>query len=334
MTVQIICGDCLEVMRGMEANSVNCCVTSPPYWGLRDYEVEGQIGQEESLQTYVARLVGVFEEVLRVLRDDGTLWLNLGDSYVSTPPGNARPDHTGPTLTGTRGAQGWTAESQAQAKSRNFGGLKNKNLIGMPWRVAFALQEAGWYLRSEIVWHKPNPLPESVRDRPARCHEQIFLLSKSAHYWYDADAVRQPVTGNAHPRGDGVNPKSRMNAKYCRQNGSFSAAVSGLTSSRNLRDVWTIPTRGYKGAHFATFPPDLIRPCILAGCPAGGTVLDPFTGAGTTGMVALEEGRQFVGIELNPEYVQLTKDRLEPLLSRTTLSPYLEDLSVSAEVRS
>jgi DNA modification methylase len=207
--------------------------------------------------------------------------------------------------------------------------LKNKNLIGMPWRVAFALQDAGWYLRSEIIWHKPNPLPESVRDRPAKSHEQIFLLSKSAHYWYDADAVRQPVTGNAHPRGNGVNPKSRMNATYCRQNGSFSAAVSGLVPSRNLRDVWTVPTRGYVGAHFATFPPDLIRPCILAGCPVGGAVLDPFAGAGTTGLVALEEGRQFVGIELNPDYVQLARDRLEPLVSKvskTTLSPYLEDL--------
>jgi len=328
MAARIICGDCIEMMREIEAGSVNCCVTSPPYWGLRDYEVGGQIGLEQTLKEYTEKMVDVFQEVWRVLRDDGTVWLNLGDRYVSAPSGNLRPDHSGSGYTGTRGLQSWTAGAKTSETALDFGGLKPKNMIGIPWRVAFALQEAGWILRSEIIWHKKNPVPESVRDRPTKSHEQIFLLSKSARYWYDADAVRQPVSGTAHSRGNGVNPKSRMNAKGSRQNESFSAAVSGLVTSRNLRDVWAVPTNSYKGSHFATFPPDLIRPCIRAGCPQNGVVLDPFAGAGTTGLVALEEGREFIGIELNPAYVQLIKDRLEPLTTRRTLSLYLSEVEV------
>jgi len=256
-------GDCLEVLRGMDSASVQTCVTSPPYWGLRDYGVEGQLGLEKTPDEYVAKMVDVFREVRRVLRDDGTLWLNLGDSYSA------------------RSGTGYTQMATTAP------GLKTKDLIGIPWRVAFALQADGWYLRQDIIWHKPNPMPESVRDRCTKAHEYIFLLSKSRRYYFDSEAMKEPTVQSESGFGN---------------------------ETRNRRSVWSVNLRPYKGAHFATFPPDLIRPCVRAGCPIGGVVLDPFAGSGTTAQVAFEEGRLSVLCELNPSYVKLIEERLAPLL--------------------
>lgn len=272
----ILTGDALEWLRQLPDNSVNTCVTSPPYWGLRDYGIDGQIGLEETPEAYVERMIAVFREVRRVLRDDGTLWLNLGDSYAGSGKGAWKvkdrqkevyiPDPDSPQC----------------RLPKVPSGLKPKNLIGIPWRVAFALQADGWYLRSDIIWYKPNAMPESVRDRPTKAHEYIFLLTKSERYYYDADAIKEDaVSGNPN------RPK------------------------RNKRTVWTVSTKPFKGAHFATFPPDLIEPCILAGCPEGGIVLDPFFGAGTTGLVARRHNRNFIGIELNPQYVEIAKNRIK-----------------------
>jgi site-specific DNA-methyltransferase (adenine-specific) len=406
---------------------VQTCVTSPPYWGLRDYGVAGQLGLEATPEEYVGRMVEVFREVRRVLRADGTLWLNLGDCYCSAPPGNERPDHTGNRLLPTRGrqkeARSRGARTRALRDGRHSGkhtamtaggamvqpnrralpGLKPKDLVGIPWRVAFALQADGWWLRQEIIWAKPNPMPEAVLDRPTRAHEQVFLLTKSASYFYDRHAIMEPVTGGAHPRGDGLNPKAVSvgeDRSRSKQNASFSAAISGsLIAQRNRRSVWTITTKPFPGAHFATFPPDLVEPCVLAGsseagccsscgaplervlgervkglecapsgnaarrhrvdrggvsedlqrghqgfafpyspsadptvgwrsscgCGGGGqsvpcSVLDPFAGAGTTGMVARRLGRAFVGIELNPAFVDMARSRIvgdAPLLNST-----------------
>ena len=261
MEYRILQGDCIEQLRTMEANSVHTCVTSPPYYGLRDYGHNGQIGLEETPEAYVAKLVKVFREVRRVLRDDGTLWLNLGDSY------------------------------------------KEKQLLGIPWRVAFALQADGWYLRQDIIWHKPNPMPESVTDRCTKAHEYIFLLSKSERYYYDIDAMKEKAVKGDSGAGarnyTGINGRERLTQ-------SESSRIEG----RNRRSVWTIATQPYPGAHFAAFPPDLIRPCIQAGCPPGGLVLDPFGGSGTTAQVAIQEGRNAIIIELNPKYVELAQKRI------------------------
>lgn len=323
-TATILQGDALEILRTLPAQSVHTCVTSPPYWALRDYGVAGQIGLEPTVPEFVARMVAVFREVHRVLRDDGTCWVNLGDTYNGT----------------------------------------TKQLVGIPWRIAFALQDDGWYLRQDIIWHKPNPMPESVRDRCTKAHEYIFLLSKRPKYYFDAEAMKEPVSGNAHARGKGVNPKAwdnkpigwargdephtaaalnviehrKVNGPNSRmvrnrtprdnmpkpsshnvrpkQNESFSAAVSGLVEFRNKRSVWSVGSSPYKGAHFATFPPTLIRPCVLAGCPRWGVVLDPFAGSGTTGAVAMEHGRNAVLIELNPAYVPLIEERLAKVKPR------------------
>jgi DNA modification methylase len=332
-TVQILQGDCLDRLCTLPDQSVNCCVTSPPYWGLRDYGVAGQIGLEKTPAEYVAKMVEVFREVRRVLRDDGTLWLNLGDSYCSQGGLHDGREDNQPGVGAKRvwrngsGRADGVVDERGQ-RNRNgvaVGGLAPKNLIGIPWRVAFALQADGWYLRSDIIWHKPNPMPESVTDRPTKAHEYIFLLSKNERYYYDSDAIKEPVTGNAHARGTGVNPKAKTPGKNSRihqdrdpnhsplrktkQNESFSAAVRGLVESRNKRSVWTVATAPYREAHFATYPPDLIKPCIFAGCPTGGVTLDPFCGSGTTGQVALELGRNAILIELNPEYAKLIEQR-------------------------
>jgi DNA modification methylase len=294
--VNIHTGNCLDILPTMEAGSVNCCVTSPPYFGLRDYGNDEQIGLEETPEAFVESLVKVFREVKRVLADDGTLWLNLGDSYAATG------GHTG------YGASSML-RSEAQKDARNFksqkvpSGLKPKDLIGIPWRVAFALQQDGWYLRQDIIWSKPNPMPESVTDRCTKAHEYIFLLSKKAKYFYDAEAVKEicvePVREREKNNGESsVETKLRGHSGMC-----------GTGETRNKRSVWEVTTKPYSGAHFATFPPDLIKPCILAGCPAGGTVLDPFGGSGTTGMVALELGRSAELIELNPDYVGIIEGR-------------------------
>ena len=300
-------GDCREILQTLPEQSVHCCVTSPPYFGLRDYGMTEQIGLEPTPEQFVAELVAVFREVRRVLRDDGTLWLNLGDSYASSSTGSL----------GSKIALGGGKDNQASALYRpdktGFG-LEPKQLIGIPWRVAFALQADGWYLRQDIIWHKPNPMPESVTDRCTKAHEYVFLLSKSARYFYDSDAVKLPSV-STHPRG-GVN--AFRGQGHFRESAGGPANRNGRDLKQvgrdelcNRRSVWTVATKPYKGAHFATFPPALVEPCILAGCPVGGTVLDPFSGSATTGQVALANARSYVGCELNPDYHELAQQRLD-----------------------
>lgn len=304
MTIEILQGDCRDVLGSLSDGSINCCVTSPPYFGLRDYGVEGQLGLEPTPDEFVAAMVEVFREVRRVLRDDGTLWLNLGDSYAGTGKSSGgaqgkRWEVAGADTTGPCGGK-WKPAPE---------GLKQKDLIGIPWRVAFALQADGWYLRQDIIWHKPNPMPESVTDRCTKAHEYIFLFAKSARYYFDADAIKEQAVSN-HASGNGF--KGRQGgAIHMPMSGGAGTADQWLPGGmRNRRSVWTVSTKPFKGAHFATFPPDLIEPCVLAGCPIGGTVLDPFFGAGTTGLVAQKHGRNCVGIELNPDYIAIANERL------------------------
>ena len=306
--VNILIGDCRNLLREMAEKSVHTCVTSPPYFGLRDYGMDDQIGLEQTPEAFVAEMVAVFREVKRVLRDDGTLWLNLGDSYASYRDGKATPDTT-------RGDSEGTLVPKGSAKNRmasTFAGssIKHKDLIGIPWRVAFALQADGWYLRQDIIWHKPNPMPESVTDRCTKAHEYIFLLSKSPQYYFDHEAIKEPVADSSISRLSQNNLSNQLGSDRVpfKTNGTMKAV--GNTENRNKRSVWTITTKPFKGAHFATFPPDLIEPCILAGCPEGGTVLDPFGGAGTTGLVASSHNRNSILCELNPEYAQLALDRI------------------------
>jgi DNA modification methylase len=348
MSWELHTGDAVEVLRTLPSESVQTCITSPPYWGLRDYGVDGQIGLEASLAEYFGKLLAVFAEVRRVLRPDGTLWVNMGDCYVTKA-------NTGTGWNSTINGQATQIEAGKAARQRRrtkvaTGGLKQKDLVGQPWRLAFALQDAGWYLRRDIIWHKPSPMPEACTDRPTTAHEYLFLLAKNERYHYDARAVMEPVTGGAHARGHGVNPKAvggwdagqqtdhsaiafakpdadaaraftarrtqavdreaKQPAARPRQNASFSAAVSQLVTMRNRRSVWKVASVPFKGAHFATFPPKLVEPCVLAGCPVGGLVLDPFAGSGTTGVVAVQHGRSFVGIELNPDYAEMARKRI------------------------
>jgi len=299
---KILEGDCRQTLKSLPDQSVHCCVTSPPYFGLRDYGCEDQIGLEQTPDAFVEELVAVFREVKRVLRNDGTLWLNLGDSYASFRDGKATPDTTRGSSTGTLVPKG----KAANRMSGSFSGtnVKHKDLIGIPWRVAFALQADGWYLRQDIIWHKPNPMPESVQDRCTKAHEYIFLLSKSARYFYDIDAMREDAIKGA--AGSSFNKGKTAS----HQLGRSSDAERVDDGKRNRRSVWTVTTKPYSGAHFATFPPDLIEPCILAGSPRGGFVLDPFGGSGTTAQVAMENNRSAILCELNPEYVGLINERL------------------------
>jgi len=319
MKVDLRCGDALALMREMPDCSVQTCVTSPPYWGLRDYGVAGQLGLERTPQEYVERMVEVFREVRRVLRDDGTCWVNLGDSYASGGRG-----------CGQAGPDGEKQRSNVGAllgPKRAPEGLKDKDLVGIPWRVAFALQADGWWLRSDIIWAKPNPMPESVTDRPTKSHEYLFLLTKSARYYYDAKAIAEeaetvdtrrpygsPGANALDPRGKQGEGKQRwpgigpQHATERDRGEKYEPMQTHLT--RNARSVWTIATSPYHDAHFATFPPELPRRCILAGSKPGDTVLDPFAGAGTTGLVADRLGRSFIGLELNPEYVTLARRRI------------------------
>ena len=293
-------GDALDVLKTLPDRVFNTCVTSPPYWGLRDYGHEGQIGLEETPGQYVERMVSVFREVRRVLRDDGTLWLNLGDSYASNTKGTGGPTKKQLSNNGSR-----------FAPIRLKHDRKGKDLVGIPWRVAFALQADGWYLRSDIIWHKPNPMPESVRDRPTKAHEYVFLLSKSARYYYEAEAIseRASQAGKVVSLGSKSFSKGQDAGAACPPSGNGLSDFYEVKSKRNKRSVWTVPSRPYTGAHFACYPPDLIKPCILAGCPKGGVVLDPFLGSGTTGQVAESLGRRWYGIELNPEYCGLIRER-------------------------
>ena len=303
----ILEGDALLRLRGLAAESVQCCVTSPPYWGMRDYGVECQLGLERTPQEYIEKMVSVFREVRRVLRSDGTLWLNMGDSYAAGGNGG---HHKNETFHGHNDRDGDMTGRRKIAPA----GLKPKDLVMMPARLALALQSDGWYLRQDIIWSKPNPMPESVRDRCTKAHEYLFLLSRSERYFYSFDAMQEQVTGGAHARGNGVNPKAGKwktpDGMRPRQNESFSAAVNELVDSRNRRSVWTIPTEACPEAHFATFPTALVEPCILAGSREGDMVLDPFSGSGTTGLVALRYGRRYLGIELNPGYVEMSRRRI------------------------
>ncbi len=372
-------GDCLKLLASMPERSVDCCVTSPPYFGLRDYgtaeweggdpgcdhsvggqvqdnkapgaivsgvrpgcdaskckkcgaiRVDSQIGLEPTPDAYVAKLVAVFREVRRVLRDDGTLWLNLGDSYAGSW-GNAGGHNRG------NGKQrditvGSVVKDQSDRNgdfvppgARGFKELciKPKDLIGIPWRVAFALQADGWYLRQDIIWHKPNPMPESVTDRCTKAHEYVFLLSKSARYYFDSEAIKEPCSEATHERAKyrwkrtqngGGSKESMQGHNY---DNDFGDMAVDLEKGKNKRSVWTVNTKPYKGAHFATFPPALIDPCILAGSRKGGVVLDPFNGSGTTGEVAILNGRRYVGIELNAKYIKLAETRIDAAVKQSS----------------
>jgi DNA modification methylase len=286
-----------------EDASVDCVVTSPPYWGLRDYGngAEG-IGLEPTLDEYIANLVAVFREVHRVLKPHGTAWLNLGDAFAGSATGADRPPEPGHT----RESDGRVKTGREGKHQRPASGLKPKDLIGLPWRVAFALQADGWWLRSDIIWHKPNPMPESITDRPTSSHEHLFLLAKSERYYYDGEAIREPakdwsVRDRSNLRGGTTDP-------LLKHHGLTNA--NNAEAGRNKRNVWTIATTPYPGAHFATFPEALVEPCILAGCPEGGTVLDPFMGSGTVGSVAQRLGRKAVGTEMNADYIVLAAKRI------------------------
>lgn len=314
MSVEILQGDVREMLATLPDKSVDCCVTSPPYFGLRDYGVAGQIGLEPTPTEYISEIVSVFREVHRVLKDEGTLWLNLGDSYASFRDGKATPDTQRGDSTGTLVEKGMARNRMSSTFAGT--GIKHKDLIGIPWRVAFALQADGWYLRQDLIWHKPNPMPESVKDRCTKAHEYIFLLTKKPKYYFDHEAVKEPCS----PANiEDFKRRKTMNNKGGGA-GSYEEARPDLTRGRdaympkdfmrNRRSVWTVTTKPFKGAHFATFPPDLIEPCVLAGCPVGGVILDPFFGSGTTGVVAIANERKAIGVELNPEYVAIAQKRL------------------------
>jgi DNA modification methylase len=325
----IYLGDAKEVLSTLPDNSIDCCVTSPPYFGLRDYGVAGQIGLEDTPEAFIDRLVGVFREVRRVLKPDGTLWCVIGDSYNGSGKAGNNPEYMGKHTSFGKPHNPKTCGTPVR-----IAGLKPKDLIGIPWRLALALQADGWWLRQDIIWHKPNPLPESVRDRCTKAHEYIFLLSKSPKYYYDGTAIAEPVADSTIIRcsqdvenqkgSDRVPGKTNGNMKAClpRYGGSkytatpdkFHQTKSGnlydLRPTRNKRSVWTVATKPCKEAHFATFPDTLILNCIIAGCPVGGVVLDPFIGSGTTAVVALKNDRRYVGIELNPEYIEIAERRI------------------------
>jgi site-specific DNA-methyltransferase (adenine-specific) len=295
---RIIPGDCIAGLRTLPDASVHCCVTSPPYWGLRDYGHDGQIGLEATPDAYVARMVEVFREVRRVLLDDGTCWVNLGDSYAAG--GLSRHGYDEERRKTTENLVG-TIPPQGRAPTPP--GLKPKDLVGIPWRVAFALQADGWWLRQDIIWAKPNPMPESVRDRCTKAHEYVFLLTKSERYFYDAEAVSEKSVGRER-FGNWIK------GQPCPDRQDNHRQDMAPTTTRNRRSVWTITTKPYSGAHFAVMPADLVEPCIKAGCPEGGTVLDPFAGSGTTLAVAAELGRNAIGCELNPDYIELAERRI------------------------
>lgn len=273
MNVQFITGDSLSVLKGMEDVSVNCCITSPPYFGLRDYGVKEQIGLESTPEEYIEKLVLVFNEVKRVLKPDGTLWLNIGDSY-----NGYMANHRGTGLETNRQSARKYIEPGAGLRTTS---LKNKDMLGIPWRIAFALQKDGWYLRQDIIWHKPNPMPESISDRCTKSHEYLFLLSKSPRYYFDAESIKEPSVMQEHSK-----------------------------EMKNKRDVWTVPVKPFKGAHFATFPIELIKPCVLAGSKKDGIILDPFGGSGTTAIAAIREGRKAILIDCNPQYMSIAERRV------------------------
>jgi DNA modification methylase len=314
----VIVGDVRTALSLIPDGSVQTCITSPPYWGLRDYGNDGQLGLESTPDEYVANMVEVFREVWRVLADEGTLWLNLGDSYKPSGNGSTKKGfnerHFGKQFaTDKQGA----AEGHVDRSNLRADSLKQKDLVGIPWRVAFALQSDGWWLRQDIIWHKPNPMPESVTDRCTKAHEYVFLLTKSARYYFDNEAIKTNVKqdwgtrdrsdGKYHNEGTGLQPHSGLEKSY---------------TTANKRSVWSVNTKPFKGAHFAVMPEALVEPCVLAGSKTGDTVLDPFAGSGTVGVVALRHGRKFLGVELNPEYADLANDRItndNPMFNTVTI---------------
>jgi DNA modification methylase len=314
MQAKILTGDAITKLKELPDQSIQTVITSPPYFGLRDYGVDGQIGMEATPEAYVNNLVEIFRHVWQKLRDDGTVWLNLGDSYNGS--GGAGGDYN----------ENGIKEGQPTYPGRKVNSLKPKDLIGIPWRVAFALQQDGWYLRQDIIWHKPAPMPESVTDRCTKAHEYIFLLTKSERYYYDHEAIREPNSESSGKWGKMVPTKT---AQAQGRHGSSSALTNNMSkkeaiekyysNGRNKRSVWSVNSAQFKEAHFAVFPPELIEPCVLAGAPEGGMVCDVFAGSGTTGEVALRANRNATLIEVNPEYVEIMKKRLGPLRSQGNL---------------
>lgn len=326
----LYCGDALAILQTLPEESVQCVVTSPPYWGLRDYGMPGQLGLEATPEVFVAAMVGAFAAVWRVLRNDGTLWLNMGDCYAAAKgdglrsgatanKGNAGADFAGaPNRQLVRGKRMERGGGRWGGGNNSSPGLKAKDLVGLPWRLAFALQADGWWLRSDIIWSKPNPMPESVTDRPTKAHEYLFLLAKSELYYFDQDAVREPHLWADDSRNDGKRHTYGEHAKHnqvdpVRQR-TKTDCVSFHPNGRNVRTVWTIATQPYPGAHFASFPEEVARRCIVAGSRPGDTVLDPFGGSGTVAQVATGNGRDSIYIDLNPKYLELAKQRIGPLL--------------------
>ena len=320
-------GHVLELLDVLPSESVNCIVTSPPYWGLRDYGHEGQLGLEKTPGEYVEKMTEVFREARRVLRNEGTLWLNLGDSYAGSWGAQSR-EHAGkhsPNVSALHANQVKAAqirESGTGSLARTPGN-KNKDLVGIPWKVAFALQADGWYLRQDIIWHKPNPMPESVKDRCTKAHEYLFLLSKSEKYYFNWREMQEPaVEVSIKKFTDNGSDKQRGHwRRHAGFNGRYAEklAAEGVPTTRNRRDVWTVATRPYKEAHFATFPPALIEPCIRAGAPVLGTVLDPFAGSGTTLEVAYRWARHSIGLELNSDYISMIDRRMQKAVSESLL---------------
>lgn len=343
MTIKIVNGDALTVLRTMKSNCIQCVVTSPPYFGLRDYGIAGQVGLEANPNEYVQKLVEIFRETHRVLRDDGTLWLNLGDSYAGSGRGG-NPDagtkqgtNAGSQTVGVLYGRDQSSADQErlrikdQQENLRIAGFKPKDLIGIPWRVAFALQQDGWYLRQDIIWAKPNPMPESVRDRCTKSHEYLFMFSKQPRYYFDADAIAEPVAASTVERVSQLNYANQKGSDRVpgKTNGPMKAVIrkqdghgrrhAGFNERyfngedkpalRNRRSVWTITTKPFKEAHFATFPSDLVEPCVLAGSPEWSVILDPFAGSGTVGMVANKLNRHAILIELNASYCQMAERR-------------------------
>ena len=302
--------DVRETLRTLPEASVHTVCTSPPYWGLRDYGAKGQIGLEPTPEDFVAALVDVFREVKRVLRTDGTLWVNLGDSYCGGGRAGKNPEYQARHTMFGKEVDG-SATGQFGVPMPVPDGLKPKDLVGIPWRVAFALQADGWYLRQDVIWHKPNPMPESVTDRCTKAHEYLFLFAhpdSGGRYYYDNEAIKEATTtapANRDRTGEGYQAAYPHGDRF-----SKGERVWGADNKKNKRSVWSVPTAPYQGAHFATWPPELVRPMVLAGCPVGGTVLDPFSGSATTGMVALQEGRNYIGTDLNSDYLSLAEARI------------------------